>query len=205
MDHSQCDCLVIVILSHGVENRIYSIDGAYSIDHITSFFTDEKCPSLIGKPKLVLIQACRGTSIDRGHQVQQRLSFDLRRYDMGHYEEIDVTTYREIHPIALEKDQELVYFPPQHPDFLIVRSTMPKYASFRNPKNGSWFIQDLCFALDQFGTKTDMLTLLTYVNQRVAIRSSDPGLGKQILCISSMLTKQLIFKSKFSTVQNSST
>jgi caspase-like apoptosis-related cysteine protease len=112
----------------------------------------------------------------------------------GGRENIDVTAFGKL-PMELEVE-EMVHNPPNHPDFLIVRSTMPDFVSFRNTTHGSWFIQHLCEELNKLGNQLDILTILTFVNQRVSEKESSQGRYKQILCISTMLTKQLIFHKK---------
>lgn len=194
MDHSKNDCIVITILSHGELNKIFSRDDSYHISLITSFFTDENCPSLKGKPKIFFIQACRGGQKDFGYTMEFSSSERLRRVDMGSYEEVDVTATGIMHSQFYEP--EMVHNPPNHPDFLIVRSTMPNYVSIRNTQNGSWFIQDLCTQLNKYGNELDMLTLLTLVNREVTLRESQPDRWKQTICISSMLRKRLIFYAK---------
>ncbi|CAG9803084.1 unnamed protein product [Chironomus riparius] len=194
MDYSKSDCILIAILSHGQLNRIFSRDDSYHISLITSFFTDENCPSLRGKPKVFLIQACRGGQFDYGYDMQNSSNYRLRRVNMGSYEDVDVTATGLMHSALYET--EMVHNPPNHPDFLIVRSTMPNYVSFRNKQNGSWFIQDLCTELNKYANELDLLTLLTFVNGQVALRESVPDKGKQTICISSMLTKRLIFHAK---------
>lgn len=64
-------------------------------------------------------------------------------------------------------------------------------------------MQSLCAELDAHGKNYDMLTLLTFVNQRVAYdyESNTPDSPtmhqqKQIPCISSMLTRILKFNDK---------
>ncbi|XP_070491694.1 caspase-1-like isoform X2 [Chironomus tepperi] len=196
-DHSKSDCIIITILSHGELNKIYTRDDHYNISLITSFFTDESCPSLKDKPKIFFVQSCRGGQADRGHQMTYSSNYRLARVDMGSYEEVDVTATGTIHSQIYP--QEMVHNPPNNPDFLIVRSTMPNYVSFRNEVTGSWFIQELCTELDKSGNELDILTLLTYVNGQVAMReskSNDLTGYKQTLCISSMLTKRLIFHVK---------
>ena len=60
-DFSRYDCFVCVILSHGTEDGIYGTDEkGIKIEAITSLFRRSECPSLEGKPKIFLIQACRG-------------------------------------------------------------------------------------------------------------------------------------------------
>ncbi|KAK7580692.1 hypothetical protein V9T40_001321 [Parthenolecanium corni] len=65
-DFTDCDCLLIVVLSHGERFSIYARDSLYTIDFLFSNFTPEKCPSLAGKPKIFVIQACQGNKTDPG-------------------------------------------------------------------------------------------------------------------------------------------
>ena len=51
-DHTYYDCFLIAILSHGELGYLYSKDNQYKLDHITSYFTADRCPSLAGKPKV---------------------------------------------------------------------------------------------------------------------------------------------------------
>ena len=60
-DHKQSDAFVFVLMSHGVTGKILTSDG-YTVDimkDIITPFDGEKCPALLGKPKIFLIQACR--------------------------------------------------------------------------------------------------------------------------------------------------
>lgn len=56
MDHSDADCLVIVVLTHGDKGLIYARDRYYSPDLLWKSFSGKNCPSLSGKPKLFFIQ-----------------------------------------------------------------------------------------------------------------------------------------------------
>jgi hypothetical protein len=55
-DHSDCDCFVMAVLSHGDKGILYSYDRYYEIATMLDVFTAEKCPTLAGKPKLFFIQ-----------------------------------------------------------------------------------------------------------------------------------------------------
>nr|6PDQ_A Chain A, Ancestral Effector Caspase-3/6/7 [Homo sapiens]6PDQ_D Chain D, Ancestral Effector Caspase-3/6/7 [Homo sapiens] len=68
-DHSDSDCFVCVLLSHGEEGLVYGTDGKIEIQELTSLFKGDKCQSLVGKPKLFFIQACRGDELDSGVEV----------------------------------------------------------------------------------------------------------------------------------------
>ncbi|XP_074102155.1 caspase-1-like isoform X2 [Cotesia typhae] len=136
MDHTQHNCLLIVVMTHGDLGILYAYDKMYHANDIWSFFTPENCPSLVDKPKLFFIQACQG------------------------------------------------------------------HSSFRN-EQGSWFIRTVCRQLRERATKEDILTVLTYVIQRVALDfvSNAPGKPKlhekkQTPCIISRLTKLLQFYSE---------
>lgn len=57
----------MVVLSHGDQGIISAKDGAYKPeDKLWGRFTDEKCSTLAGKPKLFFIQACQGDRLDGG-------------------------------------------------------------------------------------------------------------------------------------------
>jgi len=73
-DHSNCDSFAIIVSTHGLEKPNPKAMG--KMDHalvcaddrmiftstLTEMFSDENCPSLRGKPKFFIIQACRGNN-----------------------------------------------------------------------------------------------------------------------------------------------
>ncbi|XP_054634326.1 caspase-3-like [Dunckerocampus dactyliophorus] len=65
-DHSGFASLVCVLLSHGDEGVFFGTDGSIELKYLTSLFRGDRCRSLVGKPKLFFIQACRGTELDAG-------------------------------------------------------------------------------------------------------------------------------------------
>lgn len=46
----------MVFLSHGENDHIYTYDDKISVQDITSQFKGDKCKSLVGKPKIFIIQ-----------------------------------------------------------------------------------------------------------------------------------------------------
>ena len=61
-DHEQYDCFGCFILSHGISAGVYGVDGkVVDIQKILDMFNSQSCQSLVGKPKLFFIQACRGS------------------------------------------------------------------------------------------------------------------------------------------------
>ncbi|XP_053383530.1 caspase-9-like isoform X2 [Mercenaria mercenaria] len=62
--HKDSDCFILVISSHGGEvkgeQQIAFSDGTLvTLSEIINTLSDEKCPSLEGKPRILILQACR--------------------------------------------------------------------------------------------------------------------------------------------------
>ncbi|EDW36080.1 GL16870 [Drosophila persimilis] len=178
LDHTDSDCLAIAILSHGEHGCIYANDVQYKLDQIWHYFTAKMCPTLAGKPKLFFIQACQGDGLDEGVMLEKGVT-------------------------ETDGDSSMGYKIPVHADFLFSYSTIPGYYSWRNINNGSWYMQSLIQELNSNAKKYDLLTLLTFVSQRVAIdfESNVPvtpmmDRQKQIPCFTSMLTRILRFGDK---------
>ncbi|OQR78671.1 caspase-like [Tropilaelaps mercedesae] len=110
-DHKDCDAFVFCLLSHGERDLVYHTEGKMPTDHLFSPFTGDQCQSLVGKPKLFFIQACRGDLLDKGV-----LATDQTDSSSGN-----------------------VYRLPAHADFLICYSTVAGYYSWRNTSNGISF------------------------------------------------------------------
>eukprot|EP00118_Oscarella_pearsei_P006740 m.31082 g.31082 ORF g.31082 m.31082 type:complete len:365 (+) comp31435_c0_seq1:81-1175(+) len=160
-DYSSYDCLAVAVSSHGREEEIYSSDELLiPVRHFTSPFRHNT--SLLGKPKLFFIQACRGDKQDRGIDVPD-----------GQHDGSSICL-------------------PTDADFLLSYATTPGYASFRNSVHGSWFIQALDSVIRSHAHREHLLDLLTRVNQKIAVEfTSNPGDRKQMPAIVSMLTKKL--------------
>lgn len=202
-DHSNSDCLMITVMTHGGEKRVSSHDEDYELRKITEFFSDENCPTLKGKPKVIFIQSCRGTRVEDGivpyeRKEPHKLIREAADAALDTATPFEIQRNQYVETTKNEGD-EMLHTPPIFDDFLLVRSTMPGYVSFRDPHKGTWFIQELCNELEQNGKKFYILDLLTHVNWKV---SEYEGHGKysgkkETLCISSKLSKLLIFNDKF--------
>nr|WJJ61468.1 caspase 7 [Andrias davidianus] len=175
-DHSEYACFACILLSHGEEGLIYGTDGSMPLKTMATLFRGDNCKSLVGKPKLFFIQACRGSEFDEGIQTDSGPAND-----------------------SLETDANPQYKIPVEADFLFAYSTVPGYFPWRNPGRGSWFVQALCHMLTEHGKQLEIMQILTRVNYMVATSfeswSDDPRFSekKQIPCVVSMLTKELYF------------
>ncbi|XP_029176400.1 caspase-1-like isoform X2 [Nylanderia fulva] len=78
-DHSESDCLIIVVLSFGKHDYLYASDTSYKVESLCNYFTADKCPTLAGKPKLFFIQAGCCNVIKPGTSCEQRGTEDLSK------------------------------------------------------------------------------------------------------------------------------
>ncbi|XP_043653907.1 caspase-3 [Drosophila teissieri] len=157
-DHSQNDCFVLAVMSHGTEGKVYAKDMSYPVERLWNPFLGDNCKTLKNKPKLFFIQACRGANLEKAVE----------------FSSFAVMT-RELVPEPAAAAQPITYAIPSTADMLVFYSTFDKFFSFRNVDDGSWFIQSLCRVLDQAAANeagtpegAELLRLLTAVNRKVA-------------------------------------
>eukprot|EP00118_Oscarella_pearsei_P025413 m.308142 g.308142 ORF g.308142 m.308142 type:complete len:707 (+) comp43446_c0_seq1:124-2244(+) len=168
-DHTNFDCFVCCLLSHGKKDFLYGSDSVpVPISQIASSINGLACPSLNNKPKLFFIQACRGAGEDEGVETDSL-------------------------PQRAQKDAQEQVKIPLGADFLLGYSTPPETVSFRSTTHGSWYVCTLVAVLKEYAhlgmSLTDMLTL---VNHRLAQATTSEGL-KQIPSPINQLTKRLVF------------
>ncbi|KAF4799633.1 caspase-8-like protein [Turdus rufiventris] len=169
-DHRNMDCFVCFIFSHGEKDKIKGVDDeCVNIEELVSCFTGTRCPSLAGKPKVFIIQACQGSKHHPSVTVEA---------DSSEHLEVDASPLTSI---------------PDKADILIGMSTVEDFLSFRSCKTGSVYIQSLCEKMELLcPRRVDLATILTEVNNDVARRELDGS--KQMPKITSTLLKQLIFE-----------
>uniref|UniRef100_A0A673ZVF3 Caspase-6 n=1 Tax=Salmo trutta TaxID=8032 RepID=A0A673ZVF3_SALTR len=168
-NHADADCFVCVFLSHGENDHVYAFDDKIAIQDITALFKGDKCKSLVGKPKIFILQACRGDKHDDPVTPMDAVDSEVKTNEVV-------------------VDAGVVYTLPAGADFIMC------YYSHRETVNGSWYIQDLCGAMRKFGDSLEFTDLLTLVNRKVSTRSA--GNWKQVPCFASMLTRKLYFRPK---------
>ena len=165
------DCLVVVALSHGdCESKIAAADTWYLDEELWEPFLAGRCNSLKGKPKLFFLNACRGENVDQGAEMDNNAQ--EQKVKRGKL--------------------------PNHADFLIARSTVPGHVSWRNPENGSPFIQALCEVLDpENGVyEDDVVSLLVKAQAIVADKEMGSGGNKQMPSFTCQFTKKMKFTEK---------
>ncbi|NXO83074.1 CASP8 protein, partial [Sitta europaea] len=169
-DHRNMDCFVCFIFSHGEKDKIKGVDDeCVNIEDLVSCFTGTNCPSLAGKPKVFIIQACQGSVCHPSVPVEPDSS--------GHLE-VDASPLASI---------------PDKADILIGMATVEDYLCFRSQSTGSVYIQSLCKKMELLCPQgVDLAAILTEVNNEVARR--DLAGFKQMPKITSTLLKRLIFE-----------
>ena len=144
--HENYDSFVCCILSHGYGDGVYGTDWEQvEFREIFKLFQGNFCPTLLNKPKLFFIQACRGRLKDTGASEQK------------------------------DGPESTGKSPPIEADFLFGYASPPGYASWRSPKYGSWYISTLCEVLVDNSTKQDLLSMLTMVTDKVSGGCTDKG------------------------------
>ncbi|KAG9468247.1 hypothetical protein GDO78_023156 [Eleutherodactylus coqui] len=144
-NHTERDCFVCCILTHGKSQNVYGIDNeSIPISEVTAYFTSKNCTTLAGKPKLFFIQACQGKGSQAAHAIEP-----------------DAVSSAE------EKRSAITI--PNDADVLVGMSTVDGYYSFRDIRKGSWYIQALCENLTKMVPKgEDILSIMTKVNKDVS-------------------------------------
>ncbi|XP_078696349.1 caspase-3-like [Branchiostoma floridae x Branchiostoma belcheri] len=132
-DHSNHDCFVCCIMSHGTMGKVFSSDDVgLDICELMKPVNAKKCPSLKGKPKLFFIQACQG------EKTQGRENFDG------------------------DHDAKPVPFICHEADFFLGLATVPGYVALRDP-DGAPYVKHLAKMLRDFGPTHDLSAIMAMV------------------------------------------
>ncbi|EDS44486.1 caspase-6 [Culex quinquefasciatus] len=198
---NQCDSLVVFFLTHGEQNdRLVARDETFHLYEFIEHFTPAALPAMAGKPKLFVVQACRGGRLDRGVQLQSLVSglastlVSRFRFDTGSFVGANLVGGRR-YTCPVQDNRIFSY--PEFADFLIAMSSHHGHVSFRNAQ-GSWYIQELCNVIESFDPDDEsILDILTATNSAVSRRVSNVdgrrNNKKQISSFYSTLTKKLYF------------
>ncbi|KAL4647654.1 caspase-1-A-like [Arapaima gigas] len=122
-EHTQSDSTFVVIMSHGKRDAICGIHhdsespDLFQIDRIFHHLNTKNCMGLYNKPKVILIQACRG---DESGSTWVCDSIP------DPYKDLDDDTIKENH---------------KEKDFISLMSCTPDTKSYRHVTNGTVFIQ----------------------------------------------------------------
>ncbi|XP_072582616.1 caspase-14-like isoform X2 [Vulpes vulpes] len=135
-------CCLITLMSHGENGFIKMEDGEkVSLQDIFEMFNNKNCPALQEKPKIFIIQACRGERRDSGVET-----------DDEPMESDDVSEKRRL---------------PTFSDYFIIYPTQADHVALRHPRTGSVMIEAMSEVFKQYGNKWHIADFFTRVNNRV--------------------------------------
>lgn len=151
------DSIVVCILSHGYKGIVYGADSIpVAIEDIEKILCTDR---LIGKPKILIIQACQGEETQQAKMVQLA---NRSETETSIKEEISIF---QIDP--LRHDGPPTPSLPAFSDTLTCISTVPGFTSIRHIEQGSWFIQTLCAKLRELAAQKHFADILTVVCREV--------------------------------------
>ncbi|NXL66691.1 CASP1 protein, partial [Chordeiles acutipennis] len=138
-EHCTSDSTFLVFMSHGVRAGLCGTKSRgettdiLSLDTIYEKFNNKRCHALLGKPKVVIIQSCRGDKVG-----------SVMVSDSDH-PAVPAPSWAHTIPAALEDDA--IFEVHLESDFATLHSSTPDTVSWRSPVTGSLFIQRL---IEQF-------------------------------------------------------
>jgi len=189
LNMDDCEMFGLAIMTHGDAQGIVSAKD--KMLHISSFINPIKSnPTLVGKPKLFFIQACRGAGYMNSVNIVDTSSPDGLAIQ-GNDEDIDPEEDNEL-------AERLRLGIPKDADILVHFAQSEGYTSTRNPYVGSTFIIALCYFM-RYAYQLELHEILIRTNSLVALRETstmDPRTDrkKQMPVIQSQMTKLLHLK-----------
>ncbi|XP_042073058.1 caspase a [Haplochromis burtoni] len=136
------DSVFVVIMSHGSLQGVCGTDcKPFEIENIYKSLNTQNCPALHNKPKVIIIQACRGG---------QAGSVVL-------HDEVLTTVGRDIETDAVVHKEK---------DFISLLSCTPNTTSYRDESYGSYFIQYIVEIFKEFADVDPIEELFRKVMQR---------------------------------------
>ena len=206
----------LTVLSHGGSNDVIygSCGNSIALDALIEPFRGMNCKALAGKPKIILVQACRGKLFDQGVSARLMEEGGFDRTKCEENEEMFDENGNELDGSLLNFSQKFQsnfrnrnnftnIKIPHCADILIAFSCANGYYSWRNKCEGSWFIQSFCEEVENCFSDVngsgadDIARILTKTVADMAFHKESSSneecmnRTKQIPCIVSTLTKCL--------------
>uniref|UniRef100_A0A672LTH2 Caspase family p20 domain-containing protein n=1 Tax=Sinocyclocheilus grahami TaxID=75366 RepID=A0A672LTH2_SINGR len=132
LSNGYVSCFILVIMAHGVQDYH---------DNIFQMFDNRQCPAMRGKPKLFIVQACRG-------DVCHSMGYPSLLCDSGGFS---------------SPCHGLPTLLPTMSDYMKVYAAQPGHVAFRNPDHGSPLFTVLMDVVEEFGKTRHMREIFTMV------------------------------------------
>ncbi|XP_034404041.1 caspase-1-like isoform X2 [Cyclopterus lumpus] len=154
----ETDSVLLVIMSHGKLGAVLGVDwkmdgderpDEFPINNIYKHLGPHKCPALLNKPKIIIIQACRGG--EEGSVLVRDAANPNVVCDHAGEENIEDDNLRFVN---------------KEKDFISLLSCTPDTVSYRHRDHGSFLMQYVAEVLNTFAHKDDIEELFRKVMQR---------------------------------------
>ena len=122
------------LTSHELE-KVAQKFGAATVKNLMCEFRENKCPSLKHKPKAFIIQTCRGCRDNADNSISSSVN------DINLQQKVATTSQAQINSQPCDTAFVTDCTLPPEADFVLAFATAPGYVSYRDPDNGTWFIQ----------------------------------------------------------------
>ncbi|ELK25127.1 Caspase-14 [Myotis davidii] len=138
----EISCCLVTLMSHGEKGSLkIRDDERVSLEEIFEMFNNKNCPALKEKPKIFIIQACRGERRDSGVETDDE-------------------------PMDLDDISEKKRLP-TFSDYFIIYPTQADHVALRHPRTGSVMIEAMTEIYQQHGNKWHIVDFFTKVNNKV--------------------------------------
>ncbi|NWH51141.1 CASP1 protein, partial [Fregata magnificens] len=147
-EHWTSDSTFLVFMSHGVRAGLCGTKSRgettdiLSLDTIYDKFNNKRCQALLGKPKVVIIQSCRGGIIGS--------------VMVGDSADPAVPTPSSAHTMPAGLEDDAICEVHLESDFATLHSSTPDTVSWRSSVTGSLFIQRLIEQFRNHACNTDL-------------------------------------------------
>ncbi|XP_061684178.1 caspase a-like isoform X2 [Syngnathoides biaculeatus] len=159
------DSVFVVIMSHGKLGSVLGVnwnkeqkeeeEDAFAIDNVFKHLGSENCSALLDKPKIIIIQACRG--VEKGSVLIR-----YRRKGIA----CDYTNQSGASDDKSDTEDDGYQFVHKEKDFLALFSCTPDTMSYRHTQDGAFLIQYIVDALNTYACEEDIEELFRMVMQR---------------------------------------
>lgn len=170
--YPRVDAAVIVIMSHGMEeSKIRTCDPGHNYidlyDDVIMPFNNLHCPALLGKPKLFIVQTCRGGTRDRG--IRSRNQMDGKNLMPGMASMVSSSVCDEPDEYTSPLSQ------PSFEDIMICYPTIPGYVANRDTERGTWYVQCFVEAVRQHAHDLELSAILRKVGLKMRVVNNEYG------------------------------
>ncbi|KAL7733441.1 hypothetical protein ACLKA6_004922 [Drosophila palustris] len=151
----RAECFVMALMTHGErvdeKDRVLFSDGSIiEVKTIVDHFQADNCPYLRDKPKVLILPFCRGERLDPGKSQFQRMP--TQTDGMPPY--INVPTLS---------------------DLLLCYASTAGYETHRDPKDGSWYIQQFCDTMAEHAHNLSLEDILKKTQLKVGNMRTPEG------------------------------